>query len=41
MLSELTTVIALIVLALLRLGTPILLIALLSVALRRIAPSPA
>ena len=41
MLPELTTVFALIVLAILRLGVPILMIGLLTLALRRIAPSPA
>ena len=39
MLPELTTVFALIVLAILRLGVPILMIVLLSMALRRIAPT--
>jgi hypothetical protein len=37
--AELTTVFALIALAVLRLGVPILVIALLSVALKRIEPS--
>lgn len=37
--AELTTVLALIALAVLRLGVPILVIVLLSVALRRIGPS--
>ena len=37
--AELTTVLALIALAVLRLGVPILVIVLLSVALRRIEPS--
>ena len=40
MLPELTTIFAMIVLAILRLGVPILMIALLSLAVRRIAPSP-
>jgi hypothetical protein len=39
MLAELTTAFALIVLAILRLGVPILMIVLLTMALRRIAPS--
>ena len=39
MLAELTTILALIALAVLRLGVPILVIVLLSVALRRIEPS--
>ena len=39
MIAELTTVFALIALAVLRLGVPILVIALLSVALKRIEPS--
>jgi hypothetical protein len=39
MLPELTTAFALIVLAILRLGVPALMIALLSLALRRMAPS--
>jgi hypothetical protein len=41
MLPDLITPFALIVLAMLRLGVPILVIALIGVALRRIAPSPA
>jgi hypothetical protein len=39
--AEFPTVLAMIVLAVLRLGAPILVIALLSVALRRIGPSVA
>jgi hypothetical protein len=39
MLAELTTVLALAALAVLRLGVPILVIVLLSLALRRIEPS--
>jgi hypothetical protein len=39
MLAELTTILALTALAALRLGAPILVIALLSLALRRIEPS--
>jgi hypothetical protein len=39
MMVELTTAFALIVLAILRLGVPILMIVLLSMALRRIAPT--
>ncbi len=41
MMIELTTVLALIALATLRLGVPILVIALLTMALRRIGPSVA
>jgi hypothetical protein len=39
MMAELTTVLALIALAVLRLGVPLLVVVLLSVALRRIEPS--
>ena len=39
MLAELTTILALTALAVLRLGAPVLVIVLLSVALRRIEPS--
>jgi len=39
MISELTTAFALVVLAILRLGVPILVIALLSMALRHFGPS--
>ncbi len=41
MMTELTTVLALIVLAAFRLGVPILVIALLTMALRQIGPSAA
>jgi len=40
MMVELTTVLALIVLAILRLGVPVLLICLLTLALKRVAPFP-
>ena len=41
MMAEFTTVLALIALAILRLGVPMLVIGLLTLALRRVAPTPA